>query len=117
MVVHVADPDRPDWRVGIEDATDPTRVRAVVPLRSGAVATSGLAHRGAHVVDARTGLAPTRLASVTVLGPDLTRADVEATTALAMDADAPTWLARRAGLTAYLQWADGRTQTLVGLPD
>ena len=24
---------------------------------------------------------------------------------------------RRAGLTAYLQWADGRTQTLVGLPD
>ena len=66
MVVHVADPDRPDWRVGIEDATDPTRVRAVVPLRSGAVATSGLAHRGAHVVDARTGLAPTRLASVTV---------------------------------------------------
>ena len=117
MVVHVADPDRPDWRVGIEDATDPTRVRAVVPLRSGAVATSGLAHRGAHVVDARTGLAPTGLASVTVLGPDLTRADVEATTALAMDADAPTWLARRAGLTAYLQWADGRTQTLVGLPD
>ena len=117
MVVHVADPDRPDWRVGIEDATDPTRVRAVVPLRSGAVATSGLAHRGAHVVDARTGLAPTRLASVTVFGPDLTRADVEATTALAMDVDAPTWLARRAGLTAYLQWADGRTQTLVGLPD
>ncbi len=117
MVVHVADPDQPDWRVGIEDATDPTRVRAVVPLRSGAVATSGLAHRGAHVVDARTGLAPTRLASVTVFGPDLTRADVEATTALAMDADAPTWLARRAGLTAYLQWADGRTQTLVGLPD
>ena len=117
MVVHVADPDRPDWRVGIEDATDPTRVRAVVPLRSGAVATSGLAHRGAHVVDARTGLAPTGLASVTVLGPDLTRADVEATTALAMDAEAPTWLARRAGLMAYLQWADGRTQTLAGLPD
>ena len=37
--------------------------------------------------------------------------------ALAMDVDAPSWLARRGGLTAYLQWADGRTQTLVGLPD
>jgi thiamine biosynthesis lipoprotein len=120
MVVYVADPgrpDRPDWRVGIEDATDPTRVRAVVPLRSGAVATSGLAHRGAHVVDARTGLAPTRLASVTVIGPNLTRADVVATAALAMDADAPGWLARRAGLTAYLQWVGGRTETIVGLPD
>lgn len=117
MVVHVADPSRPDWRVGIEDATDPTRVRAVVPLRSCAIATSGLAHRGAHVVDARTGRAPTRLASVTVVGQNLTRADVEATTALAMDVDAPSWLARRGGLTTYLQWADGRTQTLVGLPD
>ena len=52
-----------------------------------------------------------------MIGPNLTRADVEATTALAMDADAPAWLARRAGLTAYLQWVDGRTQTLVGLPD
>ena len=117
MVVHVADPARPDWRVGIEDATDPTRVRAVVPLRSGAVATSGLAHRGAHVVDARTGVAPTRLASVTVIGQDLTRADVVATTALAMDSEAPAWLVRCGGLTAFLQWVDGRTQTLVGLPD
>ena len=117
MVVHVADPDRPDWRIGIEDATDPTRVRAVVPLRSGAVATSGLAHRGAHVVDARTGLAPTRLASVTVIGQDLTRADVVATTALAMDSEAPAWLVRCSGLTAFLQWVDGRAQTLVGLPD
>ncbi len=59
MVVHVADPGRPDWRVGIEDARDPSRVVAVVPLRHGALATSGLAHRGAHVVDARTGRAPT----------------------------------------------------------
>ena len=114
MVVHVADPDRPDWRIGIEDAADPTRLRAVVPLRSGAVATSGLSHRGAHVVDARTDRAPSRLASVTVIGPNLTRADVEATSALAMDADADAWLARRASLTAFLQWTDGRIQTVVG---
>ena len=30
------------------------------PLRDGAVATSGLAHRGAHIVDARTGRRPDR---------------------------------------------------------
>jgi FAD:protein FMN transferase len=117
MVVHVADPDRPDWRVGIEDAADPTRVRAVVPLRSGAVATSGLGHRGAHVVDARTGRVPTRLASVTVVGQSLTWADIDATAALAMDGDAARWLAGRGGHTSFLQWADGRTQTVVGLPD
>jgi thiamine biosynthesis lipoprotein len=111
MVVHVAAHDRPDWRIGIEHATDPRRVRAVVPLRSGALATSGLAHRGAHVVDARTGLAPSTLASVTVIGPDLTWADIDATAALALDAEAPAWLATRPGRTAYLQWVDGRTET------
>ena len=114
MVVHVADPDRPDWRVGIEDARDPSRVVAVVPLRHGALATSGLAHRGAHVVDARTGRAPTALLSVTVVGPDLTGADIDATAALALDADAPGWLATRPARTSYLQWSDGRTQTVAG---
>ena len=114
MVVHVADPGRPDWRVGIEDARDPSRVVAVVPLRHGALATSGLAHRGAHVVDARTGRAPTALLSVTVVGPDLTGADIDATAALALDADAPGWLATRPARTSYLQWSDGRTQTVAG---
>lgn len=119
LVAHVASPpgdgQRPDWRVGVEDAADPRRLVAVVSLRSGAVATSGLAHRGAHVVDARTGLAPRRLASVTVVAPSLTDADVEATTALALDADAPAWLAaHRPGRTAYLQWADGSPTRLPG---
>ncbi len=114
MVVHVARPDRADWRIGIEDARDPLRLVAVVALRGGALATSGLAHRGAHVVDARTGLSPRHLASVTVVAASLTVADLDATTALALDADAPAWLAARSGRTSYLQWADGRTQRLGG---
>lgn len=115
MVVHVDAAGRPDWRIGIEHATDPRRVRAAVPLRSGAIATSGLAHRGGHVVDARTGVTPSALASVTVIGPDLVWADIDATAALALDADAPAWLAGRHGRTAYLQWAGGRTETFTGL--
>ena len=71
------------WRIGIEDPHDPARVLAVVPLRTGAVATSGTAHRGAHLVDARTGLAPAGVASVTVIGPSLTWADIDATAAYA----------------------------------
>ena len=114
MVVHVADPNRPDWRIGIEDTRDPLRLVAVVTLREGAVATSGLAHRGAHVVDARTGLPPRRLSSVTVVAASLTDADLDATTALALDAGAPQWLADRPGRTAYLQWADGRTERVPG---
>ena len=119
MVVHVSSPrtddQRPDWRIGVEDATDPLRVIAVVSLRDGAIATSGLAHRGAHVVDARTGRPPRRLSSVTIIAATLTDADVDATTALALDTDAPRWLgAHRPGRPAYLQWTDGSTTRLPG---
>ena len=109
MVVHVADPTGPTGGSASRTPHDPLRLVAVVTLRDGAVATSGLAHRGAHVVDARTGLPPRHLASVTVVAASLTDADLDATTALALDDDGAAWLARR-HRTAYLQWADGRTE-------
>ena len=88
MVCHVATDASPAWRVGIEDPHDPTRVLAVVPVRDGAVATSGLTHRGAHIVDARTGEVPRGPASVTVVAHDLVTADVDATAAFALGAEA-----------------------------
>lgn len=112
LVAHVADPDGADWRIGVEDPHDPARVVAVVPVRDGAVATSGLAHRGAHVVDARTGRPPSRLASVTVVAESLTTADVAATTALALDGEGRAWLAGAAVGSAVIIWADGRPEVL-----
>jgi thiamine biosynthesis lipoprotein len=113
LVCKVAGPGSPDWRIGIEDPHDPTRVVAVVPVRNGAVATSGLAHRGGHVVDARTGTVPGEVASVTVLHADLTWADIDATAAFALGRDAARWLRNRPGRTGLVVWADGRTE-LVG---
>ena len=110
MVCHLADPDRPAWRVGIEDPHDPARVVAVVEVTRGAVATSGLSHRGAHVVHGRTGTAPSRAASVTVIGADLVWADLDATAALALDGEAARWLAGRPGRQGLVVWADGRTE-------
>ena len=112
VVCHVADPHGTAWRIGVEDPRDPTRVVAVVPVRRGAVATSGLAHRGAHVVDARTGRAPHIVASVTVVADDLTWADLDATAALAQDADALRWLRTRPGRSGVVVWADGRRDVL-----
>ena len=60
MVCHVADPDGEAWMIGIEHPLDPTRLVARVPVHRGAVATSGSAHRGAHVVDARVRPRPGR---------------------------------------------------------
>jgi len=96
----------PGWRIGIEHPHDPARVVAVVPVRNGAVATSGLAHRGAHIVDARSGRTPTEVASVTVVGPDLVWADIDATAAFALGTEAAAWLRSR-DRTALLVWADG----------
>ncbi|SEQ95730.1 FAD:protein FMN transferase [Microlunatus flavus] len=104
---------RQPWRIGIEDPHDPARVVAVVPLRRGAIATSGTAHRGAHLVDARTGLAPEGVASVTVFGPSLTWADIDATAAYALGTGAAAWLRTRPVDSALVVAPDGTITTVV----
>lgn len=108
------DPSASPWRVGIEDPHDPARLVAVVPVRTGAVATSGTARRGAHIVDARTGRPPTGIASVSVVGDSLTAVDIDATAAFAVGPDAARWLRAR-GRTGLVVHADGRTE-VVGSP-
>ena len=86
----------PAWRVGIEDPHDPQRVarhRRGTPRRGRHVRP---AHRGEHIIDARTGGVPGGVASVTVLADDLTWADIDATAAYAMGAEALAWLRGRA---------------------
>ncbi|WGL51586.1 FAD:protein FMN transferase [Nocardioides sp. BP30] len=110
-MVCAADPGAAPWRIGVEDPHDPARVVAVVPVHNGAVATSGLAHRGAHITDARTGRVPTLVASVTVIADELVEADLDATAAFALDGEAVSWLAGRRR-TAVVVWADGRREVL-----
>jgi len=112
-----ADPgvgNRRAWRIGLEDPHDPQRVLARVPVRNGAVATSGTAHRGAHIVDGRSGRPASALASVTVLGPDLVWADLDATAAVALGDGALAWLRSRPGRRGLVVRTDGRTETFSG---
>ncbi|MFI9646936.1 FAD:protein FMN transferase [Streptomyces sp. NPDC052040] len=80
-------PHRP-WRVGVTDPMRPGGLAAVVSAAGAgelAVATSGTAERGTHIVDPRTGRpAVTDLVAVTVVAPRLTWADCWATAAFAM---------------------------------
>jgi len=112
ITCRTGDAAAPPWCIGIEDPRDPTRIVAVVPIRTGAVATSGTAHRGAHIVDARTGRAPGGLASVTVVGRSLTAVDVDATAAFALGADGERWLTTRGHRAAFVVRTDGTTGTL-----
>ena len=77
--VVVSAPSGEPFRVGVQDPYDAGRVARVLPVVSGGVATSGLAARGAHLYDPRTGLPATGPASTTVVGPSLQQADVLAT--------------------------------------
>jgi thiamine biosynthesis lipoprotein len=80
------------WLVGIVDPSERGRVIQTVATDGGAVATSGTAERGAHIVNPMTGRAADHFTSVTVLSRSLTDADVLATAAFARGASAREWL-------------------------
>lgn len=108
--------EAPTWRIGIEDPRDRTRVLATVPLSDGGVATSGIAARGAHILDPHSGRAVTEVLSATVIGPSLLWADVWATTAVARGASAVDWLATLHGTSGLLVLADGTVHRWANQP-
>jgi thiamine biosynthesis lipoprotein len=105
-----AAPGRP-WGVGISDPADRTRLLTVVTGRNLAVATSGTAERGSHILDPHTGAPASLLASVTVVGRHLARADAYATAAFAMGAGALAWLERMPGHEGLVVDATGTHET------
>ena len=72
------------WRIGIASPLVAGGLALVVSGRDFAVATSGTAERGAHIVDPVAGKPANGLASLTVIGPSLALADAYATAAFAM---------------------------------
>jgi len=89
------------WRVGIADPLRPGSLALVISGRDFAVATSGLAERGPHIVDPHTGQPATGLASITVVGSRLATTDAYATAAFAMGAAARDWVESLDGYEAF----------------
>jgi thiamine biosynthesis lipoprotein len=94
------------WHVGIAHPLRPGATIATVEGRALAVATSGTAERGRHIIDPHTGARPDRFASITVVGRRIADVDAYATAAFAMGEHAPAWLTAR-GLSALLVHPDG----------
>jgi thiamine biosynthesis lipoprotein len=113
-VVVYAPPGQAPWRVGIERPDDPGRLLATVEVAGGAVATSGSAHRGAHIVDPHRGRPADGLRAVTVVGPSLMWADVYATAAFARGGGAHRWLGAVEGYEALVVDHSGRVETTPG---
>lgn len=115
------------WRIGITDPHRPGQLAGIVTGTNLAVATSGTAERGAHIIDPHDisprGItpraitpndinphdrrSPSALASVTVVGRDLAQVDAYATACLAMGDRAVDWLADLHGYQALVIRTDG----------
>jgi thiamine biosynthesis lipoprotein len=107
------------WRLGISDPFRPGALALVVAGRDFAIATSGIAERGAHIMNPVTALPAAGLASITILGPSLTTADAYATAAFAMGPLLAREWTRDAigGYEAFAILPDGSTWHTPGLRD
>ncbi|MFC8963799.1 FAD:protein FMN transferase [Streptomyces sp. NPDC057094] len=74
-----------------------------------AIATSGTAERGLHVLDPHDGEPVTHLVSLTVVGPRLTMTDAYATAGFARGEGAQEWLESMDGYEAFAVLPDGRS--------
>lgn len=104
------------WSIGIADPHRPGQLLTTVHGSDLAVATSGTAERGAHVLDPRRRAAAAHWASVTVVGECLTLADGYATAAVAMGRRALDWLEGLDGYEALLVDAGGAVSRTAGFP-
>ncbi|TQS45787.1 FAD:protein FMN transferase [Cryptosporangium phraense] len=114
QLVGTVGPARP-WRVGIAHPLRPRRLVAVVTAEDAAVATSGTAERGRHIVDPHRGAPPEGLASITVVGRRLAWVDAAATAAFAMGPERGlAWAEAQADLEALAVTTSGRTRQTSG---
>ena len=97
------------WRIGIAHPLQRAEYAGIVEGHRLAVATSGTAERGSHIVVPQTRRGAAVLASVTVIGRDLATTDAYATAAFAMGAEASTWISGLAGYQGLIVHADGST--------
>jgi thiamine biosynthesis lipoprotein len=97
------------WRVGITDPCGRGRTLTSVIGRDFAVATSGVAERGAHIRNPFSGALVAAPAAVTVVGRTLTAVDCYATAAFAMGTGAADWLERLHGYEGLVVDVDGAT--------
>jgi thiamine biosynthesis lipoprotein len=97
------------WRVGIADPLRPGSLALVVTGQDFAVATSGVAERGLHIVNPHTGQPAIGLASITMVGATLAVTDAYATAAFAMGPDARDWVESLDGFEAFAVTPGGQT--------
>jgi thiamine biosynthesis lipoprotein len=107
-------PDGSDWNIGITNPMREDTVIAVVPLKQGAVVTSGSyekfvvfnGKRYAHIINPVTGYPATGLASVTIFGPSAETANGFTTSMMVLGKDAALRFIKRFPAYTYVLITD-----------
>jgi thiamine biosynthesis lipoprotein len=107
-------PDPAPWRIAIADPSRAGALRTVVTGHELAIATSGNAERGPHILDPHTGRPAGELLSITLIGPRLTTVDAFATAAYAMGDAARDWVEACDDLEAFAVTSGGHTWQTTG---
>jgi len=102
------------WQIGIADPHQRGAIIATLSLANGAVATSGTAERGLHIIDPRTGTPASSIASASVIADSLVTADMWATTAVVAGFEDLSWISTAQVRSGLLVATDGRTRRWVG---
>jgi FAD:protein FMN transferase len=96
------------WSIGIRHPDHANQFADVLTVAGPlAIATSASYERGAHIIDPRTGDPATELASVTVVGPDLTFVDAYATALYVLGESGLDIVTAQRGYGAYLVRREG----------
>lgn len=72
------------WRIGVQHPKKKNALMGKIFGKNMGIATSGNYEKGTHIINPHTGKGAQELLSLTVVGPDIVKADVLATAAFAM---------------------------------
>lgn len=100
------DSDTP-WRIGVAHPNKSNEISKLYSIQTGAIATSGTAERGNHIIDPHTKTIAVGARSATVIGPDAGIADALATALIVSGRDGASWFAKE-DLLQYSCWVVDR---------
>ena len=97
------------WSIGVVNPENRLEVLQVFAITDGAIATSGMYERGAHINDPYTGMIAIGAESATVIGPDGGLCDALATALMVSGEDGAVWLSEPE-LAEYSAWVINRNE-------
>jgi thiamine biosynthesis lipoprotein len=95
------------WKIGVAHPNQSDQVSKIYEMTDGAIATSGTAERGNHIIDPYSKTIAVGARSATVTGPDAGMADALATALIVSGRDGASWFAKDA-LAQYSCWVVDR---------